>query len=249
MISPWLRSPTSPARSRPCATGSPRSGSGSTCPAPTRPAGPGTSWSARSTTTCCPGCGRLDAPLLAVVGGSTGAGKSTLVNTLVGAEVTPAGVLRPTTRGAGAGVRARTTSAGSPTGRVLPGLARIDRRRRAARRAVAARCVVRTRPSRPGWRCSTRPTSTRSSPATAQLAAQLLAAADLWIFVTTAARYADAVPWDLLHTAQQRGTALAVVLNRVPPEAMREISDAPRPDARRERAEPGRPVRACPRCR
>lgn len=34
----------------------------------------------------------LDAPLLTVVGGSTGAGKSTLVNSLVGAPVTAAGV-------------------------------------------------------------------------------------------------------------------------------------------------------------
>ena len=40
----------------------------------------------------------LDAPLLAVVGGSTGAGKSTLVNSLVGAVVSAPGVLRPTTR-------------------------------------------------------------------------------------------------------------------------------------------------------
>ena len=40
----------------------------------------------------------LDAPLLAVVGGSTGAGKSTLVNSLVGTRVTEPGVLRPTTR-------------------------------------------------------------------------------------------------------------------------------------------------------
>jgi hypothetical protein len=40
----------------------------------------------------------MDAPLLIVVGGSTGAGKSTLVNSLVGAPVSPAGVLRPTTR-------------------------------------------------------------------------------------------------------------------------------------------------------
>ena len=40
----------------------------------------------------------LDAPLLTVVGGSTGAGKSTLVNSLVGAAVTASGVLRPTTR-------------------------------------------------------------------------------------------------------------------------------------------------------
>src|SRR5918994_4865244 len=40
----------------------------------------------------------IDAPLLVVVGGSTGAGKSTLVNTLVGHRVTAPGVLRPTTR-------------------------------------------------------------------------------------------------------------------------------------------------------
>ncbi|MGW0899238.1 dynamin family protein, partial [Streptomyces goshikiensis] len=39
-----------------------------------------------------------EAPLLAVVGGSTGAGKSTLVNSLVGRQVSEAGVLRPTTR-------------------------------------------------------------------------------------------------------------------------------------------------------
>src|SRR3712207_847241 len=40
----------------------------------------------------------MDAPLLMVVGGSTGAGKSTLVNSLLGEPVSPAGVLRPTTR-------------------------------------------------------------------------------------------------------------------------------------------------------
>src|SRR6476659_2250247 len=39
----------------------------------------------------------LDAPLLAVVGGSTGAGKSTLVNSIVDADVSRSGVLRPTT--------------------------------------------------------------------------------------------------------------------------------------------------------
>lgn len=41
---------------------------------------------------------RLDAPLLVVVGGSTGVGKSTLVNSLIQAPVSPSGVLRPTTR-------------------------------------------------------------------------------------------------------------------------------------------------------
>jgi hypothetical protein len=42
---------------------------------------------------------QMDAPVLMVVGGSTGAGKSTIVNSLVGAKVSPSGVLRPTTRG------------------------------------------------------------------------------------------------------------------------------------------------------
>src|SRR5688572_2207142 len=41
---------------------------------------------------------QMDAPVLMVVGGSTGAGKSTLVNSLIGTVVSPAGVLRPTTR-------------------------------------------------------------------------------------------------------------------------------------------------------
>src|SRR5688500_7969489 len=45
-----------------------------------------------------PRLGQMDAPALIVVGGSTGAGKSTLVNSLVGTVVSPAGVLRPTTR-------------------------------------------------------------------------------------------------------------------------------------------------------
>ena len=55
------------------------------------------------------------------------------------------------------------------------------------------------------------------------LADQLLAAGDLWLFVTTAARYADAVPWELLSKAQARAIALAVVLNRIPPEALAEV--------------------------
>src|SRR5579875_2724319 len=43
---------------------------------------------------------RPDGPIHIVVGGSTGVGKSTLVNSLVREVVTAAGVLRPTTRSA-----------------------------------------------------------------------------------------------------------------------------------------------------
>ena len=57
-----------------------------------------------------------------------------------------------------------------------------------------------------------------------ELANQLLAAADLWLFVTTAARYADAVPWHVLRTARDRGTVIAIVLDRVPPGADDEVA-------------------------
>jgi hypothetical protein len=56
------------------------------------------------------------------------------------------------------------------------------------------------------------------------LAAQLLAAADLWIFVTSAARYADQVPWDFLRQAAERSTAVAIVLDRTPEEAVQTVS-------------------------
>ena len=57
-----------------------------------------------------------------------------------------------------------------------------------------------------------------------QLAAQLLAAADLWLFVTSAARYADQVPWNFLKQAAERSTAVAIVLDRTPPEAIATVS-------------------------
>ena len=57
-----------------------------------------------------------------------------------------------------------------------------------------------------------------------ELAAQLLSAADLWLFVTSAARYADQVPWDFLKEAADRSTAVAVVLDRTIPKAVREVA-------------------------
>ena len=64
-----------------------------------------------------------------------------------------------------------------------------------------------------------------------QLAAQLLAAADLWLFVTSAARYADQVPWDFLKQAAERSTSVAIVLDRTPDEATADRLDPPGPDA------------------
>jgi sulfur carrier protein ThiS len=164
----------------------------------------------------------LDAPLLTVVGGSTGAGKSTLVNSVLGATVTTPGVLRPTTR-APVLVCAQEDLPYFSDERVLPGLARTTGAGPDAGPG-ALRLVARADlPA--GLALLDAPDVDSVVEANRELAGQLLAAADLWVFVTTAARYADAVPWDVLRTAQERGTALAVVLDRVPPEAVTEVRD------------------------
>jgi hypothetical protein len=163
----------------------------------------------------------IDAPLLAVVGGSTGAGKSTLVNSVVGREVTQPGVLRPTTRSP---VLIHHPADGRwfADQRILPGLARVtggpaDASAKGSVRLVATEAV------RQGLALLDAPDIDSVVAANRELAAQLLAAADLWIFVTTAARYADAVPWELLREAAERGTSVAIVLDRVPAPVMEEI--------------------------
>lgn len=162
---------------------------------------------------------QMDAPLLMVVGGSTGAGKSTLVNSLVRETVSRAGVLRPTTR-APVLVCNPVDFRWFEDNRILPGL------RRATGEAASAGelQLVTTERMAPGLALLDAPDIDSVVTENRALATQLLAAADAWLFVTTAARYADAVPWDLLTAARERGTALSVVLNRVPPDAVEEVS-------------------------
>jgi hypothetical protein len=166
-----------------------------------------------------PRLARLDAPLLVVVGGSTGAGKSTLVNSLVRAPVSAAGVLRPTTRS--------PVLVSSPPdlpwfrqGELLPGLVRTPESS-ADPRSIQ---IVSATALGSGLAFLDAPDIDSVVDQNRQLAAQLLAAADLWLFVTTAARYADAVPWELLTTARLRGTVIALVLNRVPAEAIADVT-------------------------
>ena len=52
---------------------------------------------------------------------------------------------------------------------------------------------------------------------------QFLDASDLWLFMTSASRYADAPVWELLQHARERGAALGVVLSRVPPSHRTEL--------------------------
>ncbi|MDT9686354.1 dynamin family protein [Streptomyces sp. TRM76323] len=167
-----------------------------------------------------------EAPLLAVVGGSTGAGKSTLVNSLVGRPVSEAGVLRPTTRVPVLVCHPDDLHWFSGT-RVLPRFTRVwsapgedgdeDPEGRALR--------VETADALPrGLALLDAPDIDSLVVGSREVAAELICAADIWVMVTTASRYADAVPWQLLRTAKEYDATLAIVLDRVPHQVIGEVS-------------------------
>ncbi|ACZ30117.1 hypothetical protein Xcel_1086 [Xylanimonas cellulosilytica DSM 15894] len=147
----------------------------------------------------------LSSPAIVVVAGSTGAGKSTLYNSLLGEEVSRAGVLRPTTR--------EPVLAYNPLDRevVHEGPA-TEASRVVYHEAVPRGTALLDAPDLDSFLSENRTT-----------AQQLLEAADLWLFVTTAARYGDALPWQALSRATERGASVAMVLNRVPAETLTTI--------------------------
>lgn len=161
----------------------------------------------------------IEAPLLVVVGGSTGAGKSTLVNTLVGHKVTTPGILRPTTRSPVL-VHHPDDARWFGADRLLPELSRVQQATndQSAIQLVASPHVPR------GLAVLDAPDVDSVDERNRELAAQLLAAADLWLFVTSAARYSDQVPWDHLKVAVDRNTAVALVLSRTPAEDVATVS-------------------------
>jgi hypothetical protein len=166
-----------------------------------------------------PRLAQIEAPLLAVVGGSTGAGKSTLVNSLVGAPVSEPGVLRPTTRSPVL-VHHPDDKVWFDEQRILPDLERTSRATTdpGALRLVASSTIPQ------GLALLDAPDIDSVEERNRTLAAQLLAAADLWLFVTSAARYADQVPWGFLRQAAERSAAVAIVLDRTAPGAIPEVS-------------------------
>lgn len=173
-----------------------------------------------------------DAPLLAVVGGSTGAGKSTLVNSLVGRRVSEAGVLRPTTR-TPVLVCHPDDHHWFSTMRVLPELTRVwaaeqdpvDDLLLPAREEPARVLRIETAETLPrGLALLDAPDIDSLIADNRALAAELICAADIWIMVTTATRYADAVPWHLLRTAKEYDATLVTVLDRVPHQVVSEVS-------------------------
>lgn len=159
------------------------------------------------------------APLLVVVGGSTGAGKSTLVNSLLDRDVSRSGTLRPTTRRPVL-VCSLQARAWFMSDRVLPRLAKHEGGQGTSLDAVT---IVVDDMMWPSIGILDAPDIDSVEEGNRRLASELLDSADLWIFVTTAARYADAVAWRHLEEAAERGLRVAIVLNRVPEGAQEEI--------------------------
>lgn len=155
------------------------------------------------------------APLLVVVGGGSGAGKSTTVNTLAGMRAAPAGVVRPTTR--------LPTLVCHPddhgwfdSARVLEGLVRVEAAK-AAQAAGERTLLLATSAALPaGVAVLDTPDIDSVEHANRWLADRALDAADAWVWLATARTYADEVGMSYLRRAERRQALLGVAVTQLP---------------------------------
>lgn len=135
-------------------------------------------------------------PLTVVLAGPTGSGKSTLINSLVGRPISMTGVVRPTTTAprvfCSKTNRRRFAPVGGVECEVTVGASRI----------LSQAALVDT------------PDIDSTVAGGRALAETLIDTADVVIFVTSALRYADMAPWEILRRAASRGTPIINVMNR-----------------------------------
>jgi GTPase SAR1 family protein len=163
------------------------------------------------------------APILVALVGSTGAGKSTLLNSLVGSQVSATGIRRPTTNSPVLACHpddARWFAENV----FLPTLPRVRQQGLAMPGRDGLLVIAASEGMPQGVAVLDTPDIDSVVQAHRDFAHQFLDASDLWLFVTTARRYADAAVWEMLRDGRDRGAALAVALSRVPPQAAAELT-------------------------
>ena len=158
------------------------------------------------------------APILVALVGSTGAGKSTLMNSLVGAQVSNTGTRRPTTNSPVLACHpgdARWFAENV----FLPTLPRVRQQGLAMPGRDGLLVLAESEGMPQGVALLDTPDIDSVVQAHREFAHQFLDASDLWLFMTSASRYADAAVWELLQEARDRAASLAIVLSRVAPAA------------------------------
>ena len=165
---------------------------------------------------------RSAAPILVSLVGSTGSGKSTLVNSIVGLQVSATGVRRPTTNSPVLACHPDDVDWFAENN-FLPSLPRV-RQEGLARPGRDGLLVLAATEGMPkGLAVLDTPDIDSVVQAHHEFAYQFLDASDLWLFVTSASRYADALVWRMLQHARDRRAALGIVLSRVPAGARAEL--------------------------
>jgi GTPase SAR1 family protein len=163
------------------------------------------------------------APILVALVGSTGAGKSTLLNSLVGKEVSATGIRRPTTNSPVLACHPDDTRWFAENV-FLPTLPRVRQQGLAMPGRDGLLVLAASEGMPRGVAVLDTPDIDSVVQAHRDFAHQFLDASDLWLFVTTARRYADAAVWEMLRDARDRGAALALALSRVPAPAAAELT-------------------------
>ena len=167
---------------------------------------------------------RSAAPVLVALVGSTGAGKSTLVNSIVGAHVSATGVRRPTTNSPVLACHPDDIDWFAENN-FLPTLPRV-RQEGLVRPGRDGLLVLAASEGMPrGIALLDTPDIDSVVKAHHEFAYQFLDASDLWLFMTSASRYADGPVWEILQHARERQASLGVVLSRIPQAYRTELSD------------------------
>ena len=167
---------------------------------------------------------RSAAPVLVALVGSTGAGKSTLVNSIVGSHVSATGVRRPTTNSPVLACHPDEIEWFAENN-FLPTLPRV-RQEGLARPGRDGLLVLAASEGMPrGIALLDTPDIDSVVQAHHEFAYQFLDASDLWLFMTSASRYADGPVWEILQHARDRKASLGVVLSRIPQAYRTELVD------------------------